>query len=125
MVECWKRGLIWRGLVHDMSKFLPSEWITYAEYFYGNLRSTEFFDLQARYGCAELAPWGESIEDLFSLSWLRHQHRNPHHWQYWILRNDDGRCTRFRCQRSTAWKCSAIGSARARHRASQTREHGI
>lgn len=91
LVECWKRGLIWRGLVHDLSKFIPSEWNAYAEYFYGDLRSTEWFDLYARYsGVPELAPWGESIEDRFNLAWLLHQHRNPHHWQYWLLKQDDG-----------------------------------
>ena len=25
----------------------------------------------------------------FNYAWLRHIHRNPHHWQYWILVNDD------------------------------------
>ena len=25
----------------------------------------------------------------FKVAWLNHIHRNPHHWQYWILVNDD------------------------------------
>ena len=25
----------------------------------------------------------------FKYAWLRHIHNNPHHWQYWILHNDD------------------------------------
>jgi len=65
MVECFRMGLIWRGLAHDMSKFLPSEWFPYMENFYGEKKKYNF-----------------------SLAWLYHQHRNPHHWQYWILRND-------------------------------------
>ena len=36
MIECFKVGLYWRGLVHDMSKFRPSEFIPYARYFYGD-----------------------------------------------------------------------------------------
>jgi len=36
MIECFKNGLIWRGLMHDLSKFLPSEFIPYANFFYGN-----------------------------------------------------------------------------------------
>ena len=25
----------------------------------------------------------------FNYAWLQHIHRNPHHWQYWVLINDD------------------------------------
>lgn len=66
-VECAKRGLIWRGLVHDLSKFLPDEWLPYTNYFYGK----EFNDRR------------------FRAAWNRHIHRNPHHWQYWILTQDE------------------------------------
>lgn len=34
-VECCKRGIYWRGFMHDMSKFLPSQWFPYVNYFYG------------------------------------------------------------------------------------------
>lgn len=26
----------------------------------------------------------------FNAAWLAHQHRNPHHWQHWVLREDSG-----------------------------------
>lgn len=26
----------------------------------------------------------------FDRAWLHHQHANPHHWQHWVLREDDG-----------------------------------
>ena len=74
-VECVKLGVIWRGLVHDLSKFLPDEWFPYASYFY------------------DPAPDGghrPRQKEAFDLAWLKHQHRNPHHWQYWILREDSG-----------------------------------
>lgn len=83
-------SLLWRLIIHDWSKFLPCEWLPYAEYFYGTKRSTEWFDLQEKYGCAELAPWGECVEDHFNEAWLHHQHWNKHHWQYWVLREDSG-----------------------------------
>lgn len=70
LVECFRVGLYWRGLVHDLSKFLPSEWIPYANYFYG-----------------EHSP---EVEEAFDIAWLKHQKRNDHHWQAWILREDDG-----------------------------------
>ena len=77
-VECWKRGLYWRGLVHDMSKFLPSELIPYTNYFYG-LNPTD-----------ETGYYRPTKNDHpeFDLAWLKHQKRNPHHWQYWILSTD-------------------------------------
>lgn len=69
-VECCRLGVFWRGLIHDLSKLRPDEWLPYQRYFYGeNLVGTL---------------------DEFNRAWLLHQHRNPHHWQYWILREDDG-----------------------------------
>ena len=31
----------------------------------------------------------KSEEDEFNYAWLQHIHNNPHHWQYWVLINDD------------------------------------
>ncbi len=28
--------------------------------------------------------------DPFDAAWLKHLHRNPHHWQHWVLREDSG-----------------------------------
>lgn len=64
---------IWRLLVHDMSKFRPSELVPYAKTFY---------DVD---GTGNYVPTYE-----FNEAWLQHIHRNPHHWQFWILRFDDG-----------------------------------
>ena len=66
-VECAKRGRIWRGLVHDASKFSLSEFIPYVNHFYGT-----------------------NNQDEFDRAWNRHQKRNKHHWQYWVLQKDDG-----------------------------------
>ena len=35
LIECFKVGLYWRGIMHDWSKFLPSELIPYANFFNG------------------------------------------------------------------------------------------
>lgn len=75
-LECCKLGVPWRGLVHDLSKFLPSEFFPYAEFFYG------------KRGSDQRTP--EHIDTAFDLSWLMHQKRNPHHWQYWMRFGDDG-----------------------------------
>ena len=40
--------------------------------------------------------WDYEIDGLcdalnaFDRAWLHHQHQNPHHWQHWVLRLDDG-----------------------------------
>lgn len=75
-VECVKLGIPLQGILHDLSKFLPDEWIPYANFFYGNYPDEEAKD---------------RIEIEFLKAWLRHIHRNPHHHQYWVLREDSGR----------------------------------
>ena len=57
---------------HDESKYSPEEYDAYAEYFYGEDNDNE-----------------ETLEE-FNRAWLHHQHNNPHHWQHWLLREDDG-----------------------------------
>lgn len=71
--------------MHDMSKFLPSEFIPYARYFYG-----EYPDCNS--GIITTYPHltKQGVEADFDKAWLLHIHRNPHHWQYWLLQEDDG-----------------------------------
>ena len=73
--ECRKLGIPWRGLLHDLSKFDPREWGPYALSFYGPWKYRDRPD------------W---LAFAFDRAWLRHIHRNPHHWQYWVLHFDDG-----------------------------------
>ena len=75
-IECCRRGIPWRGLMHDISKFLPGEFMPYARYFYGPRDLTE--------------QEGQGAQSAFDLAWLKHQKRNPHHWQYWALQEDNG-----------------------------------
>lgn len=65
--NCFKVGLIKQGLMHDLSKFSPSEFIPGAKYWQGN-RSP-----QAR----ERELFG------YSPAWLHHKGRNKHHFEYW------------------------------------------
>ena len=57
-------------LDHDKSKDQQDEYDAYDRYFYGNNRSYQ------------------DVQD-FNYAWLLHIHRNPHHWQYWVLINDN------------------------------------
>jgi hypothetical protein len=83
--ECWDNGLYWRGLVHDLSKFRPSEWRPYARHFYNRDGSHR----KVRDGTGYYKP-EESRDSAFDFAWLLHQKRNRHHWQWWILPKDDG-----------------------------------
>lgn len=58
------------ALKHDDSKWTPEEYYSYDAYFYGGNRSF-------------------SVVMDFNYAWLHHQHKNPHHWQHWVLINDD------------------------------------
>ena len=57
---------------HDMSKYDDEEYFAYCEYFYGKNKEENW------------------VQDDFDYAWLHHQHNNPHHWQYWLLREDNG-----------------------------------
>lgn len=66
---------IWRLIIHDWTKFLPSEFIHYSKHFFGD-RSNE-------YG--------------FSRAWLHHQNCNDHHWEYWISRTSLAKNKEIKC----------------------------
>lgn len=55
---------------HDKSKNESDEYDAYDAYFYGRNRSFQV------------------VQD-FNYAWMNHIHRNPHHWQHWILLNDE------------------------------------
>ena len=55
---------------HDASKFTDEEYDAYDDYF--NSERTQ------------------EVKDAFDYAWLHHQRNNPHHWQHWLLREDDG-----------------------------------
>jgi hypothetical protein len=83
-LECARRGLWWRGIKHDWSKFLPSEWIAYANYFYPQGVKLD----RRKATVAGLPP--DSGDLAFDFAWLLHQKRNRHHWQFFVSPQDDG-----------------------------------
>lgn len=52
--------------MHDMSKWSAEEFPAYANRFYG-----------------------EPDEVAFKYAWLHHLQNNPHHWNHWLLQNDE------------------------------------
>ena len=85
MLECFKLGIYWQGIIHDVSKLLPSEFLPYMEHFYGSkIGISKGRDETGYYKPTDT---GDSA---FDFAWLLHQKRNKHHWQWWILPEDEG-----------------------------------
>lgn len=68
MQGCFKVGLYRQGLVHDLSKYSPAEFLVGARYFQGDRSPNN----------AEREAIG------YSSAWLHHKGRNKHHYEYWI-----------------------------------------
>ena len=66
--HCFRLGLYKQGILHDLSKYSPTEFIPGVKYYQGN-RSPNNAQREAE-GC--------------STAWLHHKGRNKHHMEYWI-----------------------------------------
>lgn len=64
---CFRVGLYWQGLTHDLSKFSPTEFLMGIKYYQGD-RSPNNAEKEAKG---------------YSSSWLHHKGRNKHHFEYW------------------------------------------
>ena len=72
---CFKLGIYRQGLMHDLSKYSPSEFIPGVKYYQDGHRS----------------PNNAQREDEgVSKAWLHHKGRNEHHFEYWIDYDVDG-----------------------------------
>ena len=68
LVHCARCGILWRGLVHDLSKFSPEEFFESVKYYQGNR-----------------SPIGVCRRTTgMSRAWLHHKGRNKHHIEYWV-----------------------------------------
>ena len=84
---------IWNLLIHDWTKFLPSEWFPYVRQFYGGPHKphAEKSNCEKTYhGDYAWKTSEEGVQLAFDIAWLHHQNRNKHHWQYWVLTRDTG-----------------------------------
>lgn len=64
---CFRVGLYWQGLTHDLSKYSWTEFRTGAKYYQGTR-----------------SPNAAEREDKgYSEAWMHHKGRNRHHWEYW------------------------------------------
>ena len=64
---CFQVGLYWQGLIHDLSKYSPTEFWVGVKYFQG-----------------DSSPNGaERKAKGYSEAWMHHKGRNRHHYEYW------------------------------------------
>lgn len=68
MRYCFRLGLYRQGVMHDMSKYSPVEFLVGARYFQGNQSPNNI----------------ERNVKGYSSAWLHHKGRNKHHLEYWI-----------------------------------------
>ena len=68
---CFRLGLYWQGLTHDLSKYSPTEFRVGARFYQGN-RSPNA---------------AEREEKGYSEAWIHHKGRNRHHFEYWTDMN--------------------------------------
>lgn len=68
MKHCFKCGLYYQGIMHDLSKYSPIEFFTGVKYYQGDKSPNS----------------AEKLEKGYSQAWLHHKGRNKHHFEYWI-----------------------------------------
>ena len=75
MCGCFRVGLYRQGIMHDLSKYSPSE-----------------FCVGIRYWTGKRSPNAGERQALgYSTAWMHHKGRNRHHWEYWTdLDKDKG-----------------------------------
>jgi len=75
MDGCFRVGLIWQGITHDLSKYSPTEFLIGARYYQGTR-----------------SPNAAEREDKgYSEAWMHHKGRNRHHYEYWTDMNRETR----------------------------------
>jgi hypothetical protein len=65
---CFKSGLYWQGIKHDLSKYSATEFGASAKYFQGTRSPINY--AKETYG--------------YSIAWQHHKGHNAHHWEYWV-----------------------------------------
>ena len=75
MDGCFRVGLYWQGITHDLSKYSPTEFFRGVHYFQGT-RSPNT---------------AEREEKGYSEAWMHHKGRNKHHYEYWTDLNRETR----------------------------------
>lgn len=89
---CFRAGIYWRGITHDLSKFSRAEFGPYARYFKGPKTSN-------------------TNEEEFHRAWVHHKNSNTHHYEYWI--DEEGTPLIMPYEAALELVCDYLGACRA------------
>lgn len=93
---CFKMGLIWQGLTHDLSKYSIKE-MSVAKFANGKQSPHEV--ARQVYG--------------YSSSWNHHYHHNKHHWQYWVDEMENATSAKMPYNYVVEAFCDMVGASKA------------
>ena len=94
MYYCFKAGLPWRGIKHDISKFSLIEFSESIKYYQGTSSPID--------ACKK--------EKGYSLAWQHHKGRNDHHYEYWV---DNNKALIMPKKAAIEMICDFLGAGRA------------
>ena len=107
---CFKLGLYRQGLMHDLSKFSPTEFRVGAKYFQGYRSPND----------------AERAETGISRSWLHHKGRNRLHFDFWVdyIIGPDGKVSMGGCKMPVEYVaemfCDRIAACKLYHKEKYT-----
>lgn len=110
--ECCHCGIPWRGFMHDWSKYSHIEFSASTRYFQAGKKSP----INA-----------EKREKGYSLAWQHHQNHNPHHWEYWIDFDREGkpRACKIPYKYVVEMVCDWIGAGKVYSKTKWTRKEPL
>jgi len=74
MLHCFKAGIPLQGLVHDLSKYSPTEFLVGVKYYQGTFSPNVI----------------ERKNIGVSYAWIHHKGKNKHHFEYWFDNSPHG-----------------------------------
>lgn len=95
---CFKMGIPWQGLTHDLSKYSLKE-LSICKYYDGTR-----------------SPHEKARDELgYSPSWLYHKAKNKHHWEFWTDNNSDSEFYAVKMPYKYALEsfCDMVGAGKA------------
>ena len=97
---CCKVGIPFQGLMHDLSKFSPTEFWESVKYYQGTSSPID--------ACKKENGW--------SAAWMHHKGRNKHHYEYWQDNFDNGgNPIEMPMKYKKEMLCDYLGAGRAYH----------
>jgi len=104
MVECFKVGIIWRGLIHDFDKLRIGYFLAYQKY----KETKKYIHQQPE------VLYPRTGNRAMNKEILRHRKRSPHHWQYYAYgkKNPDPIPDKYIKEMVCDWKAAAKARGR-------------